>query len=250
MLCRCGWGSVSLYLAEMFPNSKITAFSNSRTQKIHIDEVAKEKGFGNLRVITGDVKDYEFEHDAFDRVISVEMIGESAFALLSMDHLSRGILASIHPQLLIQMTEHTKNHELLLAKVSRALVPGGKFFVHIFTHKTTPYDFDGGWMTEHFFTGGTMPSADLLLYFQRDLKIKQQWWVNGMHYGKTCEDWLTTMLSNEKSIKEGLKETYGEEGVTTWWNRWQVFYLACAELFKWEGGDTWGVSHYLFEKPE
>ena len=217
---RCGWGSASLYFAEIFPNSKITAFSNSRTQKAHIDSVATSKGFNNLTVITGDVVDFEFEHASFDRVVSIELF------------------------------EHMKNYALLTAKVSRALVPGGKLFVHIFAHKSTPYDFDGGWMTEHFFRGGTMPSADLLLFFQDELRVKRQWWVNGMHYGKTCEDWLTTMLSNEKEIKEGLKETYGEDGVVTWWNRWQVFYLACAELFKWNGGDTWGVSHYLFEKPE
>ncbi|KAJ4366923.1 hypothetical protein N0V83_007453 [Neocucurbitaria cava] len=216
----CGWGSASLYFAEVFPNSKITAFSNSRTQKEYIDGVAKSKNLTNLQVITGDVVDYEFEPSQFDRVISIELF------------------------------EHMKNYQLLLRKVSVALKPGGKLFVHIFAHATTPYDFESGWMTEHFFTGGTMPSADLLLYFQDDLKVKRQWWVNGMHYGKTCEDWLVTMCKNKEAIWPGLLETYGHEGTVTWWNRWQVFYLACAELFKWEGGDTWGVSHYLFEKPE
>ncbi|KAL6704556.1 hypothetical protein ACN47E_008066 [Coniothyrium glycines] len=216
----CGWGSASLFLAEILPNARITAFSNSRTQKQHIDGVAKAKGLANLTVVTGDVVDHEFEAAKYDRVVSIELF------------------------------EHMKNYKLLLAKVSRALKPGGKLFVHIFAHATTPYDFDGGWMTEHFFTGGTMPSADLLLYFQDDLKLKKQWWVNGMHYGKTCEDWLVTMCGNKESVWKGLEETYGKEGALTWWNRWQVFYLACAELFKWDGGDTWGVSHYLFEKPE
>ncbi|KAB2100525.1 hypothetical protein AG0111_0g11220 [Alternaria gaisen] len=216
----CGWGSLSLYLAEIFPNSSITGFSNSRTQKQHIDSVATAKGFKNLRIVTGDVVDHEFEPEKYDRVLSIELF------------------------------EHMKNYSLLMAKVSRALKPGGKLFVHIFAHKDTPYDFEGGWMTEHFFTGGTMPSADLLLFFQDDLKIKRQWWVSGMHYSKTCEDWLTTMLSNKESIWKGLEETYDKDGALTWWNRWQVFYLACSELFRWDGGDTWGVSHYLFEKPE
>jgi cyclopropane fatty-acyl-phospholipid synthase-like methyltransferase len=143
-----------------------------------------------------------------------------------------------------------KNYSLLLAKVSRALKPGGKLFVHYFAHRTTPYDFEDGWMTEHFFTGGTMPSADLLLYFQSDLKIERQWWVNGRHYARTCEDWLGTMLRNREGVVKGLRETYGEEGVVRWWNRWQVFYLACAELFAYQGGDVWGVCHYLFVKPE
>jgi cyclopropane fatty-acyl-phospholipid synthase-like methyltransferase len=216
----CGWGSLSLYLAEIFPNSSITGFSNSRTQKQHIDSVATAKGFKNLRIVTGDVVDHEFEPEKYDRVLSIELF------------------------------EHMKNYSLLMAKVSRALKPGGKLFVHIFAHKDTPYDFEGGWMTEHFFTGGTMPSADLLLFFQDDLRIKRQWWVSGMHYSKTCEDWLTTMLSNKEGIWKGLEETYGKDGALTWWNRWQVFYLACSELFRWDGGDTWGVSHYLFEKPE
>lgn len=70
---RCGWGSGALYYAEVLPNSKVTAFSNSRTQKIYIDQKAKEKGLKNLTVITGNVVDYEFEKESFDRVVSIEV---------------------------------------------------------------------------------------------------------------------------------------------------------------------------------
>ncbi|XXH00239.1 hypothetical protein Hte_006581 [Hypoxylon texense] len=216
----CGWGSGALYFAEVFPKSKVTAFSNSRTQKEYIDAKAKEKGLSNLTVITGNVVDYEFEKQSFDRVVSIELF------------------------------EHMKNYEQLMAKISRALKPGGKLFVHIFAHKTTPYDYEEGWMTTHFFTGGTMPSADLLLYFQKDLHIEKQWWVNGNHYSKTCEHWLSNMIANKKQIWPYLVETYGEDNANMWYNRWQIFYMACSELFAYEGGDTWGVAHYLFEKPE
>ncbi|KAL8874538.1 MAG: hypothetical protein Q9174_000125 [Haloplaca sp. 1 TL-2023] len=203
---------------KILPHSQITAFSNSRTQKKYIDQQANFKGLSNLRVITGDVVDYEFEAEAFDRVVSIELF------------------------------EHMKNYELLMAKVSRALKPGGKLFVHIFCHKTTPYDFQEGWMSTHFFSGGTMPSADLLHYFQKDLTLTRQWWVNGKHYAKTCEDWLSSMSNNKKTIWPHLESTYGKDSANTWFQRWQIFYLACAELFAYEGGDTWGVSHYLFEK--
>ncbi len=191
-------------------------------------------------MVTGDVVSYEFEEAAYDRVVSIELF------------------------------EHMKNYELLMAKIARALKPQGKLFVHIFSHKTTPYDFEEGWMSTHFFTGGTMPSADLLLYFQSHLKLEEQWWVNGKHYAKTCEvgnslmfirfskmrntncelqDWLAKMNANKHEIWPHIEETYGKNDSATWFYRWQIFYMACAELFAYEDGETWGVSHYLFEKP-
>ncbi|KAL9011027.1 MAG: hypothetical protein Q9173_004097 [Seirophora scorigena] len=187
-------------------------------QKKYIDQQASSKGLNNLSVITHDIVDYDFEPSAFDRVVSIEMF------------------------------EHMKNYELLMAKVAKAMKPGGKLFVHIFSHKTTPYDFEEGWMSTHFFSGGTMPSTDLLHYFQRDLTLTNQWWISGTHYAKTCEDWLSEMGNNRKTIGPHLEATYGKDNAGIWYQRWQIFYMACAELFAFEGGDTWGVSHYLFEK--
>jgi cyclopropane fatty-acyl-phospholipid synthase-like methyltransferase len=215
----CGWGSASLYFAEIFPNSRITAFSNSRTQKLYIDSIAQRKGFSNIEVVTGDVVTHTFPAAAYDRVVSIELF------------------------------EHMKNYALLMSKIAHALKPSGKLFVHIFAHRSTPYDFEGGWMTEHFFRGGTMPSADLLHFFQRDLMLQEQWWVSGKHYAKTSEDWLSKMTREKNVIWPHLEETYGKDKAQMWFSRWQIFYMACAELFAWEGGDTWGVSHYLFEKP-
>ena len=214
----CGWGSLSLYLAERFDQAKVIAFSNSRTQRKYIEAQAQRKGLKNLQVLTGNVVSYEFDAGSFDRVVSIELF------------------------------EHMKNYALLMRKVSRALRPGGKLFLHIFAHRDTPYDFEDGWMTEHFFTGGTMPSADLLHFFQEDLFLTRQWWVSGTHYARTCEDWLSKMNASRKEIWPGLEQTYGKDQAAKWFYRWQVFYLACAELFNWEAGDTWGVSHYLFEK--
>lgn len=216
----CGWGSATLYFAEQFPSSKVVGFSNSSTQKEHIETVAAQLNIKNAEVVTGDIADYEFEPEQFDRVVSVELF------------------------------EHVKNYELLMAKIAASLKPGGKLFVHLFSHRSTPYDFDEGWMSRYFFTGGTMPSADLLLYFQRDLRLQRQWWLSGMHYSRTLQCWLTAFLRNKETVWPHLVESYGESEAATWYNRWVVYHLAGSEFFATGEGEVTGVSHYLFEKPD
>ena len=216
----CGWGSLSLWIAENYPNTSVLSVSNSKTQKIFIENIAKSKHLTNIQVITEDMKEFNTDKK-FDRIVSLEMF------------------------------EHMKNYKKLFSRVSSWLKNDGLFFMHIFCHKTVPYEFiDNGpndWMSRHFFTGGIMPSDDLPLFFQDDLSIMKRWRWNGNHYARTCNAWLKRMDSEEPAIAEVLEKVYGDNK-EQWRQRWRIFFMSCAELFAFNGGNEWYVSHYLFKK--
>ena len=218
----CGWGSLSLWMAQHYPASRITAISNSRTQKAFIDERARARGIGNLEVVTADMN--VFETDArFDRVVSVEMF------------------------------EHMRNWRALLAKVARWLDPGGKLFMHVFCHRAVPYLFEDDeqddWMSRHFFTGGIMPSAGLVLNFQQQLQIERIDLVNGRHYQCTCEAWLANLDRRSGEALEVFAAGEDPHAPRVQLNRWRLFFLACSELFGYRGGNEWFVAHYRFLRP-
>jgi cyclopropane-fatty-acyl-phospholipid synthase len=217
----CGWGSLTLWLAQHYPNSHITAVSNSHSQREFIQKHAVQAGLHNLEVITADMNDFNTEQK-YDRIVSVEMF------------------------------EHMRNYQELFQRISNWLLPEGEFFMHIFVHRDVPYAFvDDGpsdWMSRHFFSGGMMPSDDLALHFQDHLKLQQHWRWDGQHYEKTANAWLANMDAHKAEIWPSFELTYGHDFAQKWWMRWRMFFMACAELFGCDNGQQWFVSHYRFSK--
>ncbi len=217
----CGWGSLTLWIAKSYPNSTITAVSNSHSQRLFIEQRAMEAGLGNVRVITADINHFSMDQ-GFDRIVSVEMF------------------------------EHLRNYASIFDRVAGWLKPDGRFFMHIFCHRSTPYLFevrdDTDWMSRYFFSGGMMPSADLPLKFQDSLCFANRWDWSGVEYQKTAEAWLDKLDAARDEVFAIFSDTYGQADAKMWVNRWRIFFMACAELFGMRGGDEWRVSHFLFNK--
>ncbi len=220
----CGWGSLTLWMAERFPNARITAISNSKPQREYIEAQCRVRGFDHVRVITCDVNRLQLDAAQFDRCVSIEMF------------------------------EHMRNYQTLLGNIAQWLRPGGKLFVHIFAHKTLMYPFEtegeDNWMGRHFFTGGLMPASDTLLWFQRDMNIEQRWHVDGTHYQRTADHWLQNQDAARDEVMAVMREAYGDATASLWFQRWRMFWMACAEMFGYADGQEWLVAHYRFAKPQ
>ncbi len=216
----CGWGSLTLWMAEHFPKARILALSNSAPQRRFIEGRARERGLGNVEVVTCDINRFETER-RFDRVVSVEMF------------------------------EHLRNYALLFERIAGWLRADGRLFVHIFCHREYAYPFeterDDDWMGRYFFTGGLMPSEGLFGCFDEHLAVERRWRVDGTHYARTSEHWLENLDAARDDLWPVLREVYGEDA-GRWFERWRVFFLACAELFGYRGGSEWWVAHYLFAR--
>jgi len=217
----CGWGSLSLWMAEHYPASRITAVSNSQSQREYIEAQARARGLGNLQIITCDMNRFATD-ERFDRIVSVEMF------------------------------EHMRNWPELFGRVASWLRDDGLFFMHVFVHRSVPYAFidagDDDWMSRHFFSGGMMPSDDLPLRFQQQLRLVRRWRWDGRHYERTANAWLANMDARRAQVWPVLEQTYGRDQTQRWWMRWRMFFMACAELFGYDEGREWWVSHYLFSR--
>ena len=215
----CGWGSLTLYMAERFPSSRILGVSNSHSQRSHILAQCQARGLTNVEILTTDVNDLQLQQ-RFDRVVSVEMF------------------------------EHVRNYAELLRRIRHWLTDDGRLFVHIFCHRELMYPFEteghDNWMGRHFFTGGLMPAADTFLHFQSDLRVMQQWRLSGRHYQQTANDWLANQDSHHQEVLALFKQTYGPQDAALWVQRWHMFWMACAELFGYAEGNEWLVAHYVF----
>ena len=215
----CGWGSLTLYIAEHYPGTQITALSNSNSQREYITREAQKRGLSNITVLTADINDF-IAPKRYDRIVSVEMF------------------------------EHLRNHQELFKRIRSWLSDQGKLFVHIFCHRDYAYLYQtegiSNWLGKNFFSGGMMPSDDLFLRYAEHLAIEKHWRVSGKHYARTAEDWLENIKKNREQVLTVLASIYGAPLAKRWFNRWSIFFIACAELFGYDSGRQWYVSHYLF----
>jgi cyclopropane-fatty-acyl-phospholipid synthase len=216
----CGWGSLTLWMAERFPASRITAVTNSSSQAALIRDVAAERGFAGVHVVVADIAEFTTEQK-FDRVVTVEML------------------------------EHVRNYRELFRRIAGWLKPDGCCFVHVFSHESIPYLYEdrgpADWMARRFFSGGVMPSHDVFDHFDEHLLVERSWRLSGVHYQMTLDAWLEALDRHRPEAERVLAEA-GEPHPAVALQQWRMFLMACSELFGYRAGHLWGVSHHVLRR--
>ncbi len=212
----CGWGALSLWIAERYPSARVLAVSNSGSQRRWIEAERDRRGLAGLEVVTADINEFA-PRRRFDRVVSVEMF------------------------------EHARNWSALMQRISDWVAPAGSAFVHVFSHRRLAYRIEGTWAAERFFTAGTMPSHELLARFDGDLVVADRWAVSGEHYARTLRSWLRRLDEHAAEALAILRRGRSEREARRLLGTWRLFLLSTAEMWAWRGGDEWMVSHYLLE---
>jgi cyclopropane-fatty-acyl-phospholipid synthase len=219
----CGWGALTLWLAERFPKSRIVAVAGSREQRAFVEERAAERGLANVKAVACDLHAFDpATGPAFDRVVSVGTF------------------------------ERVGNWPELLGRIASWLRPDGRAFIQVRAHRGASYPFvakdEGSWIARSFFTGGLMPSDHLLLRFPDHLLVEARWRVRGTHAARTAEAWLANLDRNRKAARKLLAKAYGPGVARRKVTEWRNFLMASAELGAYSGGNEWLVSQYRLRR--
>jgi cyclopropane-fatty-acyl-phospholipid synthase len=219
----CGWGSLTLWMAERYPGSRVVAVAASREQREYVEGKAAERSLPNVKVVTSGMNEFDpATGPAFDRVVSVEML------------------------------EQMRNWPELLGRIASWLRPDGRLFLQLSTHRDVSYLFvarnEDERMARSFFTGGLMPSDHLLLRFPEHLFVEERWRVNGTHYARTAEGWLSNLDRNRDAVRRLFEKAFGPGLARRKIAEWRVFLMARAELYSTRGGNEWMVSHYRLRR--
>lgn len=223
----CGWGAVSLAIAERFPKSRVTAVSYSQEHLSYLAGKTAEKNLQNLLIVHSDegkyLKDRNHEGGGFDRILSLE-------SLL-----------------------HQFNLEVFIERFASWLKPGGKAFVQLLCHGEMVQKFNADqnrdWFARYFLNSGLVPADSLLTYYQRHLLLEHHWRFSGFNHAVTSRNWLRNFDRNKKEIFRILLDTYGADACSLFYS-WRNFFITVEEMCAFQEGERWFGSQYLFVKRE
>lgn len=216
----CGFGSFERYLKEYYPNTQVVGVTPSKVQVAAIQEClsSPDSAFEGLdfSVILKDVA-----------ALTDEDIAPESFDVIS----SIGLL------------EQSKNMQSFQTKIARYLKPGGKAFHHMISSRITIPQFinPAETLIGDYFPGGRIWPMDELPKHTREFEHKQSWFLNGMNYWMTLDEWHRRFWQNMETLHKHLSV----ERIRFW----NDYFILCKACFSPMSGEVFGNAHHLFRKP-